>query len=436
MEETVRRSGGIPRALHLVVALLALIGTACESGNQPTRPSLPARIPASEFIPLAFTAIVDVRAGDVTITAPHASGDAQPTLSRSGRDGEAPSLSLLGGDALRIIPTKYTSSQPGAFAPNKIRVTFDVTIENKLPYVSLTTPTWPQPPATGVILFPLDYRVGSGAPDTLFVPPRADGMIVPSVDWNGTGASGSGAPFNFFNEEGCAGATTDDCFRWLAFEDRIFPTSRSVTRTVGFDIDDTVAVFSARLIVAGDLSAVPPPIGSAITGLVSSSLGGVLAGVGVTVTTGHADTTNAFGLYTIAGLPPGAQTVSASLLPGGCTPPPSQSVNLAAGDTVTVDLVVTCTTPTGILLGTLTSSLDGSVIAGATVVASTGGSAVTNASGAFLIPAAGAGTGSLTVSGLVATCTVAPTPFTLVNAGTTTVNLVATCAPPAGPGGS
>lgn len=425
--------GGARRCLMA----LALSTTACESDSL-TKPVIPELIPASQFRPMAFTATVDRRDGRITISAPSVPGPSTPTLSLDGPD--APSLSLLGGDAVRLVPTNYQASPVGTFAPNKVRVTFDVTIENKLPSVALTTPTWPQPPAQGVILFPLDYMIRrppgdtTGGGDSLFVTPPSAGTIVPSVEWNGTGAVGSGAPFSFFNDVGCSGATSDECFRWVAFDASIQPMSRSSTHTVGFDIDATVDIFSARMIVAGDLMAVPPPVPSTIIGIVTSSLGGSLAGVRATVTTGQSAITSATGSYAISGLTPGALTVTLSNLPSGCTAPTPQSVTLAAGDSAVADFVVTCSVQTGLLTGTLTTSAGGAAIAGATVVASTGGSAVTNASGGYLISAAGAGSGTITVSGLLATCAVPPAPFVLQPGGAATVDLVAACTTAPAPG--
>ncbi len=248
---------------------MALLITACQTDG-PLKPVIPELIPASQFRPMAFIANVDMRNGRITITAPADKGPVTPTLALDGPDGV--SLSLLGGDAIRLLPTNYLASPVGTFAPGKIRVTFDVVIENKLPYVALTTPTWPEPPASGVILFPLDFMARlapgdtSGGQDSLVAIPPNSGMVTPSIEWNGTGAVGSGAPFSFFNDIGCTGITSDECFRWIAYETRVEPTSRSSVHTVGFDIDATIVSFSARMIVAGDLVAATPPAQSSILG--------------------------------------------------------------------------------------------------------------------------------------------------------------------------
>ena len=418
---------------------VALSTTACETDSV-TKPVIPELIPVSQFRPMAFTANVDLRTGRITIIAPTVRGPSTPTLSLDGQD--APTLSLLGGDAVRLVPTNYVALPVGTFAPGKIRVTFDVTIENKLSIclahvANLAATAGARRDHVSTRLQgPSDSGDTTGGGDSLLVAPPNAGMITPSVEWNGTGEAGSGAPYSFFNDVGCAGVTSDECFRWLAYDADIQPSGRSATHTVGFDIDASVNIFSARMIVAGDLVAIPPPVPSTIVGFVTSTLGGSLAGVRATATSGQSATTSASGSYRIAGLTPGELTVTLSNLPDGCTAPTPQSVKVTAGDSVIADFLVTCAAQTGLLTGTLTSSGDGTPIANATVVASTGGSAVTNASGVYLIPAAGAGSGTLTVSGLVAPCSVSPAPYALQLGGAATVDLVATCTAPQVPPGS
>jgi hypothetical protein len=145
------------RITSTVATLAALVTAACSGEKAPVNPSLPGNGPAATFRPLAFTADVNLRTGVVNITAPNASTANAPTLSLGGV--EAPALSLLGGEAVRLIPSNYQASAVGAFAPGLIRVTFDVVIENKLPGIRFITPTWPVAPAAGVILFPLENVV-------------------------------------------------------------------------------------------------------------------------------------------------------------------------------------------------------------------------------------------------------------------------------------
>ncbi|MBC7843284.1 MAG: hypothetical protein H7099_13270 [Gemmatimonadaceae bacterium] len=171
-------------------------------------------------------------------------------------------LSLLGSDVVRLVPSNVRISALGAYVPNKLRVTFDVTLENKLPSLTFTAATWPTPPAPEVVMFPLDYEITS-APggvagddgNAIGVGLPGGGKVTPSVDWNGVGTSGSGAPYNFFTTAACAMAVTTDCFRWVAFGSRVEPAARRPVRSVGFDIDPSVARFRARMIVAADLIA-------------------------------------------------------------------------------------------------------------------------------------------------------------------------------------
>lgn len=422
-----RRVSAGRRSARACIAALAVSVTACEADRAVTL-SFPEPTPASQFAPLAFVADVNVRTGQVAITAPSAAAIGGPTLSLDGSG--RPALSLLGGEVVRLIPTNYVALPVGTFAPGKIRVTFDVTIENKLPFVSLTTPTWPHPPTQGVIMFPLEYFAApspgdtTGGGDTTVV---NAGAVVPSVDWNGTGAAGSGAPFSFFNDVGCAGVSTGECARWMAYDLRILPTSMSSTRTVGFDIDATVDRFTTRMIVAADLVSVPPLVPAKIFGFVISSAGGPLAGVRATVTTGQSATTSASGTYAITGLPAGPMSVTLANLPSGCTAVDPRAVVLVAGDSTIADFVVTCSVQTGLVTGTLTALEGGAPIGNATVVSSTGGSAVTDAAGVYTIPAANAGSGTLSVSGLLAGCSVTPVPFVLQPGGAVTMDLLATC---------
>lgn len=185
-------------------------------------------------------------------------------------------LSLLAGDAIRLLVSNYQASAIGEFTPNRIRVRFDVVIANKLPSVGLVTPTWPTPSAAGVILFSIDHTVtlargvviGSDGSTLIIEQPRF-GAVTPSADFNGTGAPGSGAPFNFFTNADCSAATSADCFRWKAYDAQIAPLAGSSRRTIGFDIDPSVAQFRARMIVAADLSSASEVVAQRVSGRVT-----------------------------------------------------------------------------------------------------------------------------------------------------------------------
>jgi hypothetical protein len=245
-----------PRA---VIALsLGTLSAGC-AADRPTGAVVVEQGAAAQLRPMAFTFDVNARTRTISIAPPVAS-TANPSA-MSAAIADTPTLSLLAGDVVRMLASNVRTSAIGAFAPNRIRVTFDVSIENRLPGIRLVTPTWPVAPGTGVILFPIDYVVtlapggvsGSGG-NTLLVEQPRFGTVTPSADFDGTGAPGSGAPYNFFNDADCSLTTSNDCFRWKAYESSIAPQSVSGKRTIGFDIDASVAQFRARMIVAADLA--------------------------------------------------------------------------------------------------------------------------------------------------------------------------------------
>ncbi len=441
MAVTTGRANITRRFASALVAMSSVFIAACATEKGVTPPSLPGDAPTTQFRPLAFTADVNTSTGKISITAPTAATANAPTLSTGG--AESPNLSLLGGEAVRLIPSNYQASAVGAFAPGKIRVTFDVVIENKLPGVKFITPTWPVSPAAGVILFPLDYVVtttpggvtGGDGNEVIVEQPRF-GAVAPSIDWSGTGAAGSGAPYSFFNDTDCSLATSNDCFRWEAYDLEIQPLTTSSVRTIGFDIDATVGQFRARMIVAADLAAAGVVAPGSVSGVVSSPTRGNLSGVTVTSSTGQTATTDAAGAYSLAGVNAGSRTITISNLPAGCTATPpanAQTVLVTSGaNSVANFAAVVCTGLPGVISGTITSDNAGQLLPGVTVTASTGGSATTDATGAYSIAAAGAGTGTLALTGLPSGCVAPTAPYTLVGGATATVNVVVDCpAPPA-----
>lgn len=443
MEVTTWRASASRRLTTALVAVGALLTTACASEKAATAPVIPGNSPVAQFKPLAFTADIDLRTGKVIIAAPTSGTKNGPTLSTGG--AESPNLSLLGGEAVRLVPSNYTASAVGAFTPNKIRVTFDVSIENKLPGVKFITPTWPVPPATGVILFPLDYTVTTtpggvtgGDGNVVIVEQPSYGGIEPSIDWNGTRAAGSGAPFNFFNDAVCTAGPTSDCFRWEAFDLEILPLTGSARQTIGFDIDASVAQFRTRMIVAADLAAAAAVAPGVVAGTVSSPVRGALSGVTVNVSSGQTATTSATGTYSVAAVNAGSRTVTLANLPAGCTAPAAQTVSVASGATVTVDFTnVVCTGLPGTINGTISSNVATTVLTGITVTATSGGTPVAGTAlvtGAYTLANVTAGTGTLTVSNLPTGCT-APSPaYTLSSGGTTTANIAITCPVPVAAG--
>ena len=440
MAVSIRPARFTRRVATALTAFAAVFSVAC-AGEKPVAPVLPGNGPVSTFRPLAFVADVNTRTGSIRIAAPAAATANAPTLSIGGI--EAPALSLLGGEAVRLIPSNYAASAVGAFEPNKVRVTFDVIVENKLPGISFITPTWPISPAAGVVLFPLDYVVTTtpggvtgGDGNEVIVEQPSYGGVLPSVDWNGTGAAGSGAPYNFFNDVNCGLATSNDCFRWEAYDATILPLSTSSVRRVGFDIDASVGQFRVRMIAAADLAAAGPITPGTVQGSVTSPVRGALSNATVSVSGNGSATTSASGAYSVANVNPGTRTVSVSNLPAGCSPVADQSVSVASGGTVTANFSVTCTGLPGIIGGLVRRSNDNSALSGLTVTASSGGSAVSNAAGAYSISNVAAGTGTLAISGTLPTeCSpFSPAAYTLPSAGTITADLTVTCTAPPQPG--
>src|SRR5579862_3074170 len=86
-----------------------------------------------------------------------------------------------------------------------------------------------------------------------------------------------------------------------------------------------------------------------LTGTISSSLGGTLAGVTVTVTPqGHSALagviTNSSGVYTVTLVPAGSGSISVSNVGSSCTAPaPTAYTGLTTGGTVTTNFTLTCT---------------------------------------------------------------------------------------------
>ena len=426
------------RLSTVALGATTLFSAACADSASPVRPTLPGTGTTSSLRPVAFTADINVRTGEVKITAPTTNTRGQTSLGLGGTDGIA--YSLLGGEAVRLVASNPQFSAVGAFVPGKVRATFDIVIENKLPGIKFITPTWPTAPAAGVILFPLEQVVtttpggvtGGDGNDVLVELPSF-GLVSPSIDWNGTQAAGSGSPFNFFNDTDCGAATTNDCFRWEAFDLEVLPApAQSIVRTVGFDLDPTVGQFRARMIVAADLAPAGTIAPATINGSVTSPVRGPLNGVTVNVSGGGSDDTDATGAFSVTGIGSGSRTVSLANLPAGCTTPASQNVGAAPGGTYTVNFIVSCTGLPGQISGIVTRSYDGAPLVGVTVTAG-GVSATTGATGAYTLAGVPAGAGSIVVTGAPATCSAFSQAYTLLSGASLTQDATVSCTEPPPP---
>ncbi|MGH7526130.1 MAG: DPP IV N-terminal domain-containing protein [Gemmatimonadales bacterium] len=201
---------------------------------------------------------MDLRAGTVTVAQAAKAGPA-------GRDGLAPSFALVGNHEISVATSNFSRT---TIAPGRVRIRFNLAQTNKLQHSDLVTPTFPAPPAgvAGVLLFPFK-TVALGANGQPL--PLAELRAQPSVDWNGTGAPGSGAPHNFFNSAICLPLPGNDCFRWESFGTPLEAGTTSAARTVGFDADALVMGLEIFVLLAADIDEQPvtpaaPPIAFAL----------------------------------------------------------------------------------------------------------------------------------------------------------------------------
>ena len=181
---------------------------------------------------------VNLRDSSIRIVAP-------VTSPSSGAEGITPAFAILGANEVGVATANLTRTTiPG----NKVRVSFDAAITNRLTSSSLVPPTFPAGAAgsTGLLLFP--YRVTQ-------VVGAAASQVLASLDWNGDGTAGSGAPRNFFNDFGCPGSgITSDCLRWEQYPAPLFPGETTPAQRVGFDVPKAVTSFQVLLVLAADIN--------------------------------------------------------------------------------------------------------------------------------------------------------------------------------------
>jgi hypothetical protein len=187
------------------------------------------------------------------------------------------SFALLGRNEISASITNLSRSRVGEFTPSRVRVRFDLILTNRLVNSDLVPSTFPAPPAPQVVAFPFATE-----PAGLF------GLkVVASSDWNGTGATGSGSPHNFFNDAICVSLTPPgDCFRWEAFGAQLAAGGHTRAQRVGFDVDPTVSSFTLYVAVAADIRerAAAALIGVSETAPVfAANVGGVVASRDVTI---------------------------------------------------------------------------------------------------------------------------------------------------------
>lgn len=258
------------------------------------------------------------------------------------------SFALLGHNEVRTTITNVTRSTLSG--PHRVRLRFDLALTNNLHGADLVPATFPEPPVGQVVAFPFSTEPSSWW----------GSRVRATSDWNGTGQPGSGAPWNFFNNDRhCwSSAPPSDCYRWEAYGEVLPAGATTPARSVGFDIDPSVRTFRVYVVVAADIRERPLPLGTgAIAGTVSSAEG-PLAGVQVSAG-GQSATTGSTGLFTISGLNPGSVAVTLSALPAGCTAPAATNVTVVADQVTPVTLTVSCGPSNGPELIAATSFQDG-----------------------------------------------------------------------------
>lgn len=201
-----------------------------------------------------------------------------------------------------------------------------------------------------------------------------------------------------------------------------------------------------QMLVAGKVLSVTIPVtcqtpADSLTGTITSTSGAPLANVSVVATPTNgsamaAVTTNASGVFVVTPIALTGGTLTLSMVPATCETPAPVRYASSSGNSMTVDLTLTCSSSgVGVITGTITSSLGGTLSAVAVTVTPHGGlalpaipSSTTGVYRATGVPVSD-GTGSVTVSSLPANCS-APSATSygvLVNGGTLTVNITVPC---------
>ena len=468
------------RTMTLLVTAASLgLGACGQKADSPASPELPSDpTPNPQFKQAAFVFDVNLVKKTVTVSPPVTglSGNLGTAEKPQGKLASRLSAGLQGGDVIDITASNFNAGLPGVNAPpGKLRVTFDITLTNKLSGVQLVRPggnstiPFPTPPsltAQDIYAFPYANNVtttsggASGNQNEVIIVLPNRGAVETSDDWNGDGTAAlPGTPWNWFNDTDCTLATANDCFRYEAFGAPLGPLASSSTQTVGYIIDATVSNFRSLILTAADLQNSGPAVTATVQARVSSPQIGVITGATGTinpgvfsgVTTGAAAPAYNLSIANVTAGP--ARTLTLSNLPSGCTAPAPVAVPAisTAGTVSLPDISVTCSALTGTVSGTIGVTLAGGLatapsLAGASVTITPTGAglpAVTvspSAAGAFSSSAvqytAPSGAGSVSVTGLPSSCT--PTSFTgataaayagLTSGAPQTVSFNITCSP-------
>jgi TolB protein len=374
LPNTVRAQGLWPRLLAAAVLVLA----ACERNTiapESSDPELRGRAVA-----------LDVDLDSFTVRQASGSGSVLGGGSPMGLN-----IALLGHNEVTTTISNVTTQSLSS--PHRVRIKFDLALTNNLSGADLVPATFPEPPTQQVVAFPFSTEPASWY-----------GLYVKATgDWNGTGQPGSGAPWNFFNNDNhCFGsAPPSDCYRWEAFGPVLGAGATSTPHQVGFDISPHIRRFRVYVVVAADIRERSLPAGTGgIAGTVTSPGRGALADVAVSGG-GHSATTGATGLFVLSGLTPGTVSLTLANLPDGCTAP-ATNATVVAGEITTSNIVVSCPSA-GAVEGQVLSG--GAGLTGVTVrVNGTAFSATTGSEGGYHIDDVPAGLQQLSLAGLPANC--------------------------------
>lgn len=220
-------------------AVLSLLGIAAVLGCQSDRLIRPdEESPLRELAGVAVRIRVDLEQGTVRMLP-------RKDLPRNGGDLN---FAIVGANEVIVTTTNLVRSLP---VNNKVTVTFDAAITNRLTSASLIPPSFPGT-ATGLLLFPYQVTNAVGGNASL---------IEPSTDWNGDGSAGSGAPRNFFNDFSCSSNSAgSDCLRWEQYPAPLAPGETTAPQKVGFVLPKAITSFDVLLILSADIGNDLPPV--------------------------------------------------------------------------------------------------------------------------------------------------------------------------------
>lgn len=210
----------------------AVVALACNSDRLADAPDHGGDHP--ELTAVALRLQVDVEHGTVRVLPPGSTGGANR--------GEGPSFALLGSNEVGVTTGNLVRSAP---VNNKVTVTFDAALTNRLTSASLIPSTFPgSTTSSGLLLFPFKVTQAAGG---------SASQVMASNDWNGDGTPGSGAPRNFFNDFGCTAGGLSDCYRWEQYPAPLGPGETTAAQKVGFTLPRNITSFTVLLVLAADI---------------------------------------------------------------------------------------------------------------------------------------------------------------------------------------